>query len=141
MLRPLWNNVEITLCQRCFNVGQRRCINVVQRWKSDVGFCCIFNVRSTLFQRWNNVDSTFKCWLGCCSIFSFHTRYVLLSWGPWYCKLCGRFYTILCGCNNLEQSWAILFEWLNNNYMKVNNGKSHLLHSDHSSAAATVDKQ
>ena len=29
--------------------------------------------------------------------------------------------------NNLEQSSAILFEWLNNNYMKVNTGKSHLL--------------
>ena len=29
--------------------------------------------------------------------------------------------------NSLEQSSAILFEWLNNNYMKVNTGKSHLL--------------
>ena len=26
--------------------------------------------------------------------------------------------------NNLEQSSAILFEWLNNNYMKVNTGKT-----------------
>ena len=29
--------------------------------------------------------------------------------------------------NDLEQSSAILFEWLRNNYMKVNYGKSHLL--------------
>ena len=30
--------------------------------------------------------------------------------------------------NNLvEQSSTILFEWFNNNYMKVNTGKSHLL--------------
>ena len=29
--------------------------------------------------------------------------------------------------NNLEQSSRILFEWLNNNYMKVNTGRSHLL--------------
>ena len=35
--------------------------------------------------------------------------------------------------NNLEQSSTILFEWLNNNYMKVNTGKSHLLLS------ATID--
>ena len=34
--------------------------------------------------------------------------------------------------NNLEQSSAILFEWLNNNYMKVNTGKSHLLLSGNS---------
>ena len=29
--------------------------------------------------------------------------------------------------NNLEQSTTILFEWLNNNYMELNAGKSHLL--------------
>ena len=28
--------------------------------------------------------------------------------------------------SNLEQSSTILFEWLNNNFMKVNAGKSHL---------------
>ena len=28
--------------------------------------------------------------------------------------------------NNLEQWSTILFEWVNNNYMKVNTGKSHL---------------
>ena len=27
--------------------------------------------------------------------------------------------------HNLEQSSPILFEWFNNNYMKVNTGKSH----------------
>ena len=49
-------NVETTLYQRCFNVGHRRCINVVQRWETDVGFCLIFNVGSTLFQRWSDVE-------------------------------------------------------------------------------------
>ena len=48
-----WNNVVSTLFRRCFNVGQWRCFNVVQRWKSDVGFCFIFNVGPTLFQRWS----------------------------------------------------------------------------------------
>ena len=46
-------DVASTLFRRCFNVGVRRCINVVQRWKTDVGFCFIFNVESTLFQRWS----------------------------------------------------------------------------------------
>ena len=41
--------------------------------------------------------------------------------------------------NSLEQSSAILFEWLNNNYMKVNTGKSHLLLSGNSRATATID--
>ena len=41
--------------------------------------------------------------------------------------------------NNLEQSSAILFEWLNNNYMKVNTDKSYLLHSGNSRATATID--
>ena len=41
--------------------------------------------------------------------------------------------------NDSEQSSAILFEWLNNNYMKVNTGKSHLLLSGYSRATTTVD--
>ena len=41
--------------------------------------------------------------------------------------------------NNLEQSSAILFEWLNNNYLRVNTGKSHLLLSGNSRATATID--
>ena len=41
--------------------------------------------------------------------------------------------------NNLEQSSTILFEWLNNNYMKVNIGKSHLLLSGNPRATATID--
>ena len=57
MLRPLWNNVQKKFRQCCvvstFNVGHRRCIYVAQRWKSDVGFCFIFKVRSTFFQRWS----------------------------------------------------------------------------------------
>ena len=43
-----WNIVEITLC----NVVTR-CISVVQRWKTDVGICFIFNIGSALFQRWS----------------------------------------------------------------------------------------
>ena len=41
--------------------------------------------------------------------------------------------------NNLEQSSTILFKWLNNNYMKVNTGKSHLLLSGNSRATTTID--
>ena len=41
--------------------------------------------------------------------------------------------------NNLEQSSTILFKRLNNNYMKVNTGKSHLLLSCNSRATATID--
>ena len=41
--------------------------------------------------------------------------------------------------NNLEQSSTILFKWLNNNYMKVNTGKSHLLLSGNSTATTTID--
>ena len=43
--------------------------------------------------------------------------------------------------NNLEQSSTILFEWLNNNYMKINTGKSHLLLSGNSRATATIDNR
>ena len=57
------DKVVLTLFQRCFNVGQRRCINVVQLWRSDARFCFIFNLGSTLFQRWSttlkhNVETT-----------------------------------------------------------------------------------
>ena len=41
--------------------------------------------------------------------------------------------------NNLEQPSTILFKWLNNNYMKVSTGKSHLLLSGNSRATATID--
>ena len=41
------------LKQRCFNVGHQSCIDFVQRYKFDVGFCFIFNVGSTLFERWS----------------------------------------------------------------------------------------
>ena len=41
--------------------------------------------------------------------------------------------------SNLEQSSTILFEWLNNNYIKVNTGNSHLLLSGNSRAPATID--
>ena len=43
--------------------------------------------------------------------------------------------------NNLEQSSAILFEWLSNNYMKVNTGKRYLLLSGNSRATATIDNR
>ena len=68
MFRTRWNNVEIKLYQRCFNVVSTSGINVVQRWKSDVGFCFIFNVGSTLFQRWSTTLkqrwSNVEMWLG-----------------------------------------------------------------------------
>ena len=43
----------VTLFWRCFNVGHWHYINVVQRLKSDVGFCFIHNIESTIFQRWS----------------------------------------------------------------------------------------
>ena len=40
---------------------------------------------------------------------------------------------------SLERSSGILFEWLNNNYKKLNTGKSHLLLSSSSRANTTID--
>ena len=40
--------------------------------------------------------------------------------------------------NNLEQSSTILFQWLNNDYMKVTAGKTNLLFSGNSRATATI---
>ena len=41
--------------------------------------------------------------------------------------------------NNLEHSSSILFKWLNDNYMKVNTGKIHLLVSGNVRATAMID--
>ena len=41
--------------------------------------------------------------------------------------------------NTLDQSSAILFKRLNNNYMKVNASKGHLLLSGNSRATATIE--
>ena len=41
--------------------------------------------------------------------------------------------------NNLEKTSTIFFEWLNNNCMKVNTGKSYLLLSGNSRVTATID--
>ena len=41
--------------------------------------------------------------------------------------------------NNLEQPSTILFEWRNNNCIKVNTAKSHLLLSGNSRVTATID--
>ena len=41
--------------------------------------------------------------------------------------------------NDLEHSSSILFKWLNDNYMKVNLGKSHLLVSGNVRATANID--
>ena len=41
--------------------------------------------------------------------------------------------------NNLEQLSSILFKWLNDNYMKVNTDKSHLLVSRNVRATAKID--
>ena len=54
-LKQSRDKVVSALFQRCFNVVHWRCINVVQRWKSDVRFCFIFNVGSTLYQRWSTM--------------------------------------------------------------------------------------
>ena len=73
-LKQLWDNATSSLKHRRNNVVQ--CLKaivstlcnvdstlfqgrtptlyrLVQRWKSDVGFCFIFNVGSTLFERWS----------------------------------------------------------------------------------------
>ena len=41
--------------------------------------------------------------------------------------------------NNLEHSLSILFKWFNDNYMKVNAGKSHLLVSGNVRSRANID--
>ena len=41
--------------------------------------------------------------------------------------------------NNLDHSSLILFKWLNDNYMKVNTGKCHLLVSRNVRATAEID--
>ena len=43
--------------------------------------------------------------------------------------------------NNLEQPSGIIFEWLNNNYMKVKTRKNHLLLSSNSRATAVIDNR
>ena len=62
-MKLCWDNVVSTLKEvkttlykvfsRLFNVGLRRCINVIQGWKSNVECCFIFKFGSTLFQRWS----------------------------------------------------------------------------------------
>ena len=41
--------------------------------------------------------------------------------------------------NNLENWSSILFKWLNDNYMKINTDKSHLLVSEYVRAMAKID--
>ena len=69
----------VTLSWRCFKVGHYwRCINVVQRWKSGAAFCFIFNVGSTLFQRWfttlKQCWSMLECWLGTNTFYNFNKK-------------------------------------------------------------------
>ena len=47
----LWRCV--TLLQRCFNVGHRLCINVVERWIFDAISTLIQNVETMLIRHWN----------------------------------------------------------------------------------------
>ena len=72
MLKPSWNEVEIKLYQRCFNVVSTSYTNVVSTlWNVEnstsdfVSFSTsdqrYFNVDP---QRWNNGGPTLKCWLG-----------------------------------------------------------------------------
>ena len=62
-----WYSVNKTICRRCptlfqryFNVGFRSCINIEQVWKSNFGFCFVFNVGSMLFQFWSTTLK--QCW-------------------------------------------------------------------------------
>ena len=81
-LEQSWDKIVSTLFQRCFNVAHWRCINVVQRWKSDLGFCFIFNVGSKLFQCWSTTlkqpwsDVEILAWSGL-QVFSSHHNCVL----------------------------------------------------------------
>ena len=53
---PTLCNVVLALCNVISTLFQRWALTLYQRcasWKSDVGFCFIFNVGSTLFQRWS----------------------------------------------------------------------------------------
>ena len=70
-MRSRWSNVEIMSHQRCgtFKIG---CTDVAQRWKSDVGFCFIFNVGSTSF---GNVGWTKVRWLWLISPCSMTSRF------------------------------------------------------------------
>ena len=70
--KQCWCNVVSTLYNVVWTLFQCRGPTLYQSWKTEVGFCFIFNVGSTLFQRyfnvdpqgWDNGDSTLKCWLG-----------------------------------------------------------------------------
>ena len=47
-----------------------------------------------------------------------------------------RYYTLQCKfISELEETYSILFKWFNNNYVKVNNGKSHLLMTGNKASA------
>ena len=56
-MKQRWNDVE----QSSKTVISTLCINVVQSWKSDVGFSFIFNVGSRLFQRWSTMLKQHWC--------------------------------------------------------------------------------
>ena len=90
-----------TLMQRCsdfvLNVGNWRCVNVVQRWKLASDFVsfstsdqCYFNVdiqrwNNVDIQRWNNVDPTLKLLAGVCWTKSlFHISYLFIFIGTFY---------------------------------------------------------
>ena len=46
------------------------------------------------------------------------------------------YYTLQCKfISELEETYSILFKWFNNNYVKVNNGKSHLLMTGNKASA------
>ena len=72
-------------------------------------------------------------------------QHVLFSWVLWYWKYADDSTPYCAGktakfvVNNLEQSLTILPEWLNNIYIKVNTGKSHLLLVGNSRATAKID--
>ena len=71
-----------------------------------------------------------------CDMFYFLENFDFANYADHYTPYCAgkgpEFFV-----NNLEQLSAILFEWLNNSYMKVNTDKSHLLLSGNSRATTT----
>ena len=91
MLRTRWNNVEIKLCQRCFNVVSTSktdvvsTLRIVENTTSDfVSFSTsdqrCFNVYP---QRWNNVDQTLRYWLGKVYYFQETRSFCLKNWKLW----------------------------------------------------------
>ena len=73
-----------------------------------------------------------------CNMFYFCENFDVASYGDNSTPYCED-ESVELVASYLEQSSTILFEWLNNNYMKINTSKSDLLFSGNSGATATID--